>query len=72
VGLCRLRDCITFIEGDALAYLEDHLDDKTITFFIAPPYTAPGKSAGKRLHCFFDIDHDRLYLLAWLAAFATF
>jgi DNA adenine methylase len=60
-NLIPLRDRITFIEGDALAYLEDHLDDKAITFFIDPPYTAPGKSAGKRLYRFFDIDHARLF-----------
>ena len=67
-NLIPLRDRITFIEGDALAYLEDHLDDKATTFFLDPPYTAPGKSAGKRLYRFFDIDHARLFDLCKAAA----
>jgi len=67
-SLIPLRDRITFIEGDALAYLEDHLDDKTITFFIDPPYAAPGKSAGKRLYRFFEINHARLFDLCKVAA----
>jgi DNA adenine methylase len=66
-NLIPLRNRITFIEGNALAYLEDHLDDKTMTFFIDPPYTALGKSAGKRLYRFFDIDHDRLFDLCKMA-----
>ena len=67
-NLIPLRDRITFIEGDALAYLEDHLDDKATTFFIDPPYTTPGKSAGKRLYRFFDIDHAKLFDLCKAAA----
>ena len=67
-NLIPLRDRITFIEGDALAYLADHLDDKATTFFIDPPYTTPGKSAGKRLYRFFDIDHAKLFDLCKAAA----
>ena len=67
-NLIPLRDRITFIEGDALAYLEAHLDDKATTFFIDPPYTTPGKSAGKRLYHFFDIDHAKLFDLCKAAA----
>jgi DNA adenine methylase len=60
-NLVPLRDRITFLEGDALVYLADHLHDKDTTFFIDPPYTAPGKSAGKRLYRFYEIDHERLF-----------
>jgi len=67
-NLIPLRDRITFIAGDALAYLEEHLDAKATTFFIDPPYTAPGKSAGKRLYRFFDIDHARLFDLCKAAS----
>ena len=63
-----LHDRITFIEGDALTYLANHLDDKGTTFFIDPPYTAPGKSAGKRLYRFFEINHNRLFDLCKAAA----
>jgi DNA adenine methylase len=66
--LMPLRDRITFIEGDGLAYLEGHLDDKDTTFFIDPPYTAPGKSAGKRLYRFYEIDHEKLFDLCGSAA----
>ncbi len=46
-NLIPLRDRMTFIEGDALAYLADHLDDKAITFFIAPPILHPARAQGK-------------------------
>ncbi len=67
-NLMPLRDRVTFIEGDALEYLKDHLENPATTFFIDPPYTAPGKSAGKRLYRFFDIDHARLFDLCKSAA----
>jgi DNA adenine methylase len=67
-ALVLLRDRITFIEGDGLEYLQDHLENRSMTFFIDPPYTAPGKSAGKRLYRFFDIDHERLFDLCEAAA----
>ena len=60
-NLMLLRNRITFIEGDALQYLEHHVDDRETTFFIDPPYTAPGKSAGKRLYRFYEIDHGKLF-----------
>jgi DNA adenine methylase len=67
-NLMPLRDRITFIEGDALEYLKDHLENRDTTFFIDPPYTAPGKRAGKRLYRFFDLDHARLFDLCKSAA----
>ena len=67
-NLMPLRDRITFIEGDALVYLADHLDDQDTTFFIDPPYTAPGKSAGKRLYRFYEVDHEKLFDLCQSAA----
>jgi DNA adenine methylase len=46
-NLIPLRDRVTFIEGDALAYLIDQLDDKATTFFIAPPIPHPARAQGK-------------------------
>lgn len=60
-NLIPLSRRITFIEGDAFEYLQNHLKEPETTFFIDPPYTAPGKSAGKRLYRYFDVDHDRLF-----------
>ena len=60
-NLAHLKDRVTVIEGDALEYLEKNLKDKKITYFIDPPYTAPGKSAGRRLYNFNEIDHEKLF-----------
>lgn len=52
---------INFVQGDAFAVLEDKKHDSGAAFFIAPPYTAGGKSAGSRLYTHSVIDHDRLF-----------
>jgi DNA adenine methylase len=67
-GLAPLRDRITFLEGDALTYLAAHLNEPATTFFADPPYTAPGKRAGKRLYRFYEVDHERLFDLCQSAA----
>ena len=66
-SLVSLRNRITFIEGDGLAYLEETASRRDVTYFIDPPYTAPGKSAGKRLYRYSEIDHERLFDLCRLA-----
>lgn len=66
-SLVSLRNRITFIEGDGLAYLEETASRHDVTYFIDPPYTAPGKSAGKRLYRYSEIDHERLFDLCRLA-----
>lgn len=66
-GLVLLRSCITFIEGDGLSYLEKTCSRRNVAYFIDPPYTAPGKSAGKRLYRFSEIDHQKLFDLCRLA-----
>ncbi len=66
-GLVSLRDRITFIEGDGLAYLEKTASCCDATYFIDPPYTAPGKGAGKRLYRYSEIDHERLFDLCRFA-----
>lgn len=66
-GLVALRPRITFLEGDGLAYLEKTIFRRDVAYFIDPPYTAAGKSAGKRLYSYSDIDHERLFDLCRLA-----
>lgn len=67
LSLISLRPYITFIEGDGLAYLEKIISQRDVAYFIDPPYTAPGKSAGKRLYRYSEIDHERLFDLCRLA-----
>lgn len=59
--LVSLRPWITFVEGDGLDYLANTIQRKDVTYFIDPPYTAPGKSAGKRLYRYSEIDHEKLF-----------
>ena len=66
-SLISLRPRITFIEGDGLKYLEKTIFRHDVAYFIDPPYTAPGKSAGKRLYRYSEIDHERLFDLCRLA-----
>lgn len=38
-------------------------DDRNAVFFIDPPYTAGGKSAGSRLYTYSEVDHEQLFSL---------
>ncbi len=59
-----IRERLSFIWGDGLQLIKDYSDRKTCTFFIDPPYTAGGKSAGARLYLHSEIDHPLLFCLA--------
>lgn len=63
-NISAMRDRIAFIEGDGLASLRTNFNRTDVAFFIDPPYTAPGKGAGKRLYAFNEIDHNGLFDLA--------
>lgn len=54
---------IKFIHGDAFKQVERFRDDPNAVFFIDPPYTAGGKSAGSRLYTHSEVDHERLFSL---------
>ncbi len=54
---------IEFVKGDAFAELTRFRSDRNAVFFIDPPYTAGGKSAGSRLYNHSEVDHDRLFSL---------
>jgi DNA adenine methylase len=54
---------IEFIKGDAFVELARFRNDPNAVFFIDPPYTAGGKSAGSRLYNYSEVDHNRLFSL---------
>jgi DNA adenine methylase len=60
----RIRDSLSFIQGDGLQVIADHQDAETV-FFVDPPYTAGkgSKRAGRRLYTHADLDHERLFEL---------
>jgi DNA adenine methylase len=53
----RLKDRLTFVEGDGFVLLEEQRADKDSVFFIDPPYTL----AARRLYTKWQIDHRRLF-----------
>lgn len=55
------RERISFIEGDAMQIMRETAGRDDVTYFIDPPYTAPGKRAGSRLYTFFELDHEELF-----------
>lgn len=63
-NIYAIRDRITFIEGDGLEVMRQNSARTDAAYFIDPPYTAPGKGAGKRLYSFNEVDHDGLFDLA--------
>ena len=64
LNIVRIKDRITFIEGDGMKVIEQNFDRSDVVYFIDPPYTASGKKAGTRLYTFFDLDHEKLFSLA--------
>lgn len=59
--ISAIRDRISFVQGDGLAIIEAYSDRPDVSYFIDPPYTAPGKMAGARLYDCFQLDHGRLF-----------
>ncbi len=53
----KMRERITFIQGDAFDYMEDLVSDTDAFFFIDPPYTV----AGRRLYNHYEVDHHRIF-----------
>lgn len=56
-----MRARLQFIEGDAFEVVKRWRHRKQAAWFVDPPYTAGGKSAGARLYAFNEIDHERLF-----------
>jgi DNA adenine methylase len=52
---------IEFIHGNGFEILSKFSRNTNAAFFIDPPYTAGGKSAGSRLYTHSAIDHEKLF-----------
>jgi DNA adenine methylase len=63
-NMVAIRDRITFICGDGMTILRQHIDCTDDVFFLDPPYTAAGKKAGSRLYTHSELDHEELFELA--------
>jgi DNA adenine methylase len=53
----RLKDRLTFVEGDGFELIAEHEKDKEAAFYIDPPYTL----AARRLYSRWQINHARLF-----------
>lgn len=53
----KIRDRLSFIQGNAFDIIKEFQNEKEAVFFIDPPYTV----AGKRLYKYFQIDHEKLF-----------
>ncbi len=62
------RHRIEFIEDNAFAVIPCYLKRASVAFFIDPPYTAGGKSAGSRLYLHNAVNHQHLFELMSRAA----
>lgn len=63
LAIDEVRGRITFVHGDGLKAIADHQGRRDAVFFVDPPYTAPGKQAGRRLYTHFDLDHEEMFRL---------
>jgi len=61
--ICELRSRIDFVEADAFDVIPLYVRNSSAAFFVDPPYTAGGKSAGSRLYVHNSLDHDALFNL---------
>ena len=61
--ISKLRDRITFIDGDGMEVIRQNAKRQDAAFFIDPPYTAAGKKAGRRLYTHSELNHENLFNL---------
>lgn len=60
--IANIRHKFAFHQQDAFELMRTFNPPNSV-WFIDPPYTAGGKSAGSRLYNFHEIDHDELFAL---------
>ncbi len=53
----RMKDRLTFVEGNGFDLIKEHKADAEAAFYIDPPYTV----AARRLYKVWQIDHARLF-----------
>jgi DNA adenine methylase len=41
--IVRIKDAISFIQGDGMTIMQEYVEHPDAIFFIDPPYIAPGK-----------------------------
>lgn len=61
--IAKLRQRVTFIQGDGLDIIKQYSARAEAAFFIDPPYTAAGKKAGRRLYTYYELAHEQLFQL---------
>ena len=59
----NIRNKLSFIKGCGLDVIRKYKDSANHCFFVDPPYTISGKSAGKRLYKHHEVDHKLLFKL---------
>jgi DNA adenine methylase len=55
----EVKDRFTFVHGDGLALVREHLNDKDSVFYIDPPYMV----AARRLYSHWQVDHREVFKL---------
>jgi DNA adenine methylase len=55
----EVKDRFSFVHGDGLSLIREHLNDKDTVFYIDPPYMV----AARRLYTHWDIDHREVFRL---------
>lgn len=59
----HIQEKITFQCKDGIDAIKDYSCREDVVFFVDPPYTASGKSAGSRLYAHSELDHASLFRL---------
>lgn len=55
----EVKDKFTFVHGDGMALIREHLNDRDSVFYIDPPYMV----AARRLYTHWQIDHREIFRL---------
>jgi DNA adenine methylase len=61
LSIAEVRDRIEFLHKDAFDVIPRFARQSSATFFVDPPYTAGGKSAGSRLYVHNHVNHAGLF-----------
>ena len=61
LAIAEVRDRIEFLHKDAFDVIPRFTGHTSATFFVDPPYTAGGKSAGSRLYIHNHVNHAGLF-----------
>ncbi len=64
LDIVNIRERFVFLHTDGLEVLRQNFARESAVFFIDPPYTASGKSAGRRLYLHWEINHEELFRIS--------